>query len=390
MNAVPDLLSQTGRGGQPGLMLRVLAGRNEGAHHRLPDNRKLLIGHSFENDIVLRDPSTKGIALHLTMCGRRAVLEVIAGEVAVHGRTMGAGDRATLEPYTPVGLGAVAFALGAEDEDRWIEARELAREDQLAVLEQAEQAPGTDLGERIGLRTGALGRTYLDRLPGPRALAMIGAALLAIAGGTYAGSALLGPQVTSSADIRGELAELGYPGLDVQTGADGRALTIVGLVANDAALTKLRTWVEAEHPDIAIGVDTIATAAEAAQNLLTAQNVDARAIPEGSDSLVIETEFLPQDRQRELETLLRNDLPRVRRFTFNASAERGEADLAYFFNAPGYGAASFVSGDPGYIVTEDGTRWFAGASLPTGHRILEIRNDRVTVERGGLHDTLMM
>ncbi len=390
MNAVSSIAPEIAASEEAALVLRVLTGRNAGAEHRLPQNRKLLIGHSFENDVVLRHASTRGNKLEVTTCGKRAVVRVASGQVCVLGKNFAAGERITLEPYIPARIGEIVFAIGGADEERWSEALEGSSEDTAAALESVEDAPRTDLGERVALRSAPLRDRYLDRLLSPRTLAIVGGACLAIAGGAFAGTSMLAPESASAREIGSELAELGYPALYVEHSADGAELSVIGLVGGDEDLLTLREWAAAHHPDIAIGVATIQGAAESATSLLAAQGIDAAVTPLGADSLSIESEFLPQDRQTELETLLRADLPRVRRFVFNGSATRGEQDLAYFFNAPGYGAASFVAGDPSFIVTEDGTRWFVGASLPTGHTITEIVDNRVTVERDGLRDTLIM
>jgi type III secretion protein D len=55
---------------------------------------------------------------------------------------------------------------------------------------------------------------------------------------------------------------------------------------------------------------------------------------------------------------------------------------------PGKRIASLVPGDPGYLVTADGSRYFIGAQLPTGHRITQIDKSRVTLELHGQSSTL--
>ena len=66
------------------------------------------------------------------------------------------------------------------------------------------------------------------------------------------------------------------------------------------------------------------------------------------------------------------------------SSARAEATVS----DPGKRVAAVVPGDPGYVVTVDGTRYFEGAMLPTGHRILAILSDRVQIERDGATSTL--
>ncbi len=69
---------------------------------------------------------------------------------------------------------------------------------------------------------------------------------------------------------------------------------------------------------------------------------------------------------------------------------RGDRDLQYFFSGSEYGLATFVDGNPGYITTMDGTRWFAGAQVPTGHKIITIGNGRVSFERDGRVEELIL
>lgn len=390
MNAVSPLLTERPAHAAAPLLLRVLSGRSDGAEHRLPEQRKLLIGHSFESDIVLRDRSTRGCAVKLTVCGRRAVLEVVSGAVCLLGKRLADGETITVEQYLPVQIGDIHFALGGDDAVRWAEARSIVAEDAQATLDLAQQAPPSALPGRLALRTQPIRRDAAKIALRPARMAMIGAGLLVVAAGSYFGATLLAPTPMSPRDIRQELAPFAMPGVTVERSPATGQIAITGLVRGNSDAARLRQWAQLNHPDIMVNVTTITEAAEAATNLLAAQNVDAVARPSGADRLIIEGPFLPKDRQNELTRMLGKDLPRVAAFTFEPSTERGERGLAYFFNAPGYGAASFVSGDPGYIVTEDGTRWFPGASLPTGHKIIEIADNTVIVERNGLRDVLTM
>jgi type III secretion protein D len=45
--------------------------------------------------------------------------------------------------------------------------------------------------------------------------------------------------------------------------------------------------------------------------------------------------------------------------------------------------ASIVAGEPSYVVTQDGARYFPGALLPSGHRIQEIRPNEVVLDLNG-------
>ena len=373
----------------PPLLLRVLSGRSKGAEVRLPQGRLVSVGHGFESDVVLRDRASKGCAVSLSTSGRRATLKVVSGTVTVLGRALEAGEWLILEPYLPVRLGDMHFALGWGDEERWTEASQ-------GILEDADEADGAlaealpmDIAERLDVRSQPARSRVAAISIRPLWVGLAGSALLALAVAAWFGSSMMAQGRSDPAALSTQLAGAGFGDLSVEVQDTGR-LAIVGLVDGERNLVRLREWALANRPDALLDVDTMDGAAAAASDLLAGQNVDAVARADGAHRLVVEGPFLPGDRQQELSELIKRDLPRIRQVEFRADPARGDQDLAYFFNAPGYGAASFVEGDPGYLVTEDGTRWFAGAVLPTGHKIIEIGANRMTVERDGLRDTLVM
>ena len=42
-----------------------------------------------------------------------------------------------------------------------------------------------------------------------------------------------------------------------------------------------------------------------------------------------------------------------------------------------------VGGDPGFIQTVDGARYFPGAMMPSGHRLVAIQGNVAIFEKGG-------
>ena len=50
--------------------------------------------------------------------------------------------------------------------------------------------------------------------------------------------------------------------------------------------------------------------------------------------------------------------------------------------------ASLVPGEPAYVVTVDGARYFIGAMLPSGWRLAQVARQSVTLERDGRQTTL--
>ena len=186
------------------------------------------------------------------------------------------------------------------------------------------------------------------------------------------------------------LAGAGFRNLSVTESNGGQGPMIVGVVKDDAELARLRILVSERIGRATIDVDTMQAIAASATDMLRAQGVDADARPTRGNGLLVTTEFLPSDRQDELADMIRRDLPNVARVSFTTSSVRGDRDLQYFFSGGTFGLATFIDGAPGYIVTADGTRWFAGSQVPTGHRILAIGNGRASFERDGRIEDIVL
>ncbi len=369
-------------------VLRVYGGRLDGAQFRLPPGRLLTLGHGLDNDIVLRGARTRGSRIELQAEEGHLRLKLLTGEAHLLGQTLEPHKAIVLPAFVPLMLGEYSFAVGAADHPRWGEAEELAG--QLVPLEPA-AVPVT--GEPLAAQERARNRAYsLTRyLPAwakhPAAMivpAMGLAMLLALAPlHDFATRGLRGPEQAEAA-----LLANGYPGVKVALDPTGGFLVFSGAVASEDDLARLREMAAAEFPQARLDVDTNAALARAATDILAAEGIDAQARPERLGTVVIESEYLPLDRQAELTERLTADLPALQRARFELTGRRGASDLAYFFNSEKYGLATYVNGNPGYLVTADGSHWFDGAILPTGHEILSIRNGSVTLSRNGLVERL--
>jgi type III secretion protein D len=369
------------------LILRVLAGRSKGAEHRLPHGKYVRIGHAFDHDVVLRDPSTKGLSLELHLGADIATIRVVAGTADLLGRPVAAGEEASLPPFVPLTLGSFTVAIGDAESERWAEVERLSTMIAPASAEPAAAAPQAAIAERLTTRLYPMRDAMAaDRNWPLYGMLAGGLALLAIAGGPAI--QWVGGQFNGIENHKTVLASAGFASLAIAEGTQGPVIT--GIVKDDAELARLRTLVAARIGNANVDVDTMQGMAAAATDMLRAQGVDAEARPMRGNSLLIATEFLPADRQDELIKLIRRDLPGITRVAFATQNSRGDRDLQYFFSGSAYGLATFVDGTPGYITTADGTHWFTGSQVPTGHKIIAIGNGRASFERDGRVEELML
>jgi type III secretion protein D len=81
--------------------------------------------------------------------------------------------------------------------------------------------------------------------------------------------------------------------------------------------------------------------------------------------------------------VVRRDVRGLQALDVRNSAKPAPPPLPPVSDDPGKRIASLVPGDPAYLVTADGSRYFIGAMLPTGHRITQIDKASVTLDLNG-------
>ncbi len=382
------------------LVLRVLDGRQAGAEYRLGTDMSVSIGYAFGHDIVLRAPSTRGISLQIETTGVVPLLRVLQGSVTMLARPVVAGEFAQLPLYVPVSMGDINFAIGDPESERWQEAGTLSvvpaaagevegtKPEQAAAVAIPGLASAADLQRKLNgglqffqMRFRPIGDAVAMDKRWPIYAIILATLLLALLlyapTNRFVRSSFSGPVAAEKM-----LKNKGFADVTVSENPDG-SLIVKGLVRNDSQLVKIRELVASRLPGAVVDVNTMDGVAAGISDMLAAQGIDAEARPGRGRTLVIDSEYLPGDRQEEIAAQIRKDVPALQRIFFKINPDRGEPVLQYFFASEKYGIASFVDGDPAYIATADGTKWFKGAAVPTGHMIIEIGNGRVRFEREG-------
>jgi type III secretion protein D len=378
-------------------VLRVLTGRLAGAEHRLRTGRFVRLGHSFDHDVVLRGSATAGASVELHVLDQSASIKVVAGTIKFLGRSMQAGDDAQLPMFVPFSVGEFSVAIGEADSDRWADAKALVTTNAAptdvnvshdGLVSPAVAEPATAL-QRVEMRLTPLRNQINIEKHWPKYAAVAAAVLLIFAAMApvynWANNEFRGPD-----QARNTLVAAGFKGLTVKRNPDTEVLVVSGTMRTDKDVSKLRSFAASTLSDAIIEVNSTEAHAAAATEILNAQGIKGTVEPIKTGVLLVKAEFLAQDKQAEIVTLLKRDLPAVQKVLFNEDKGLGDRDLQYFFSSGEYGLATFVDGDPTYIVTADGTRWFTGAKVPTGHTIVSMGNRRIRFERDGRVDELVL
>lgn len=372
---------------QPSFELRVLQGEQQGACTAVPAGADIHIGSGLDSDVVLRGLAAAGagelrVSVKATPDGVH--LAVQQGQVQVDGRTVAAGQTLRVPLGTPLTLGQTQIALVQTD----------AAPDQAAAA-TADAPPSAG----ISPANKSLAHTEPDRyvrwprrlLTGGGALAAVSVAVLAFAYTTVPtppspeqqaqravallhGAAM--PRLTVRADPQGALQISGYLETAAQRARAEQLLAADQLPRAPAApQAQWQVWVN----EAVVG---------AVQDVFRAKGIQATVEAVGPGAVRVQTSVADPLVLDEVRSTARRDVPGLAALEVHNTVPMAQGRPAVV-DDPGKRVASIVQGDPPYVVTVDGTRYFEGALLPSGHRIAGIEEKQVLLEFNGVRTPLI-
>ena len=294
--------------------------------------------------------------------------------------------------FTPLQIGEFTAAVSEPGSARWHDVPALMKYvvDGPGASADGAASPPTILTKLRGL--GGQAQRFMPVSPTATLvpLAIGGAALMAL-GGVAVMSAATSAGGSSVQAATARLASSGFKALRVSQDSVNGHLIIVGVVANEAQLSRLRQWVPQNLGRAMIDVETSDSASRAARNLLVESGIDADVHVDPTGLATVQSNLAPGEPAAADAIALINELDTVRKVRWVPRSSAGErAAIQQYFASATYGIATVVESDPGYIVTADGSRWFPGAVLPTGHRLVAIGDGKITLTRNGKSDILSL
>jgi type III secretion protein D len=410
---------------QPSFELRVLQGEQRGACTAVPAGTAIYIGSGLDSDVVLRGLGDAGPRSGGAGAGEGAATEggmrlsvkaapdgvhlvVQQGQVQVDGRTVGAGQSVVLPMGTPLTLGATQIALVQTElpaPQRSASARAgVNAENQTegaatAGAGQADGGAGATAAASVQAAAAAAANAPRDRfVRWPRRLLTGGGALAAVSVGVlaFAYNAVPTPPTAAQQAQRAEtlLHGAGMPRLSVRADAQG-LLQVSGYLETAAQRARAEQLMVADNLPRAPAAAQLQwqvwvneSVAAAVQDVFRAKGIQARAETVGPGAVRVQTSVADPLLLDEVRSTARRDVPGLAALDVQNTVPSAQG-RPVVVDDPGKRVASIVQGDPPYIVTVDGTRYFEGALLPSGHRIAGIAEKQVLLEFNGVRTPLI-
>ena len=184
------------------------------------------------------------------------------------------------------------------------------------------------------------------------------------------------PRLTVRADPQGALQISGYLETAAQRARAEQLLAADQLPrAPAAAQAQWQVWVN----EAVVG---------AVQDVFRAKGIQATVEAVGPGAVRVQTSVADPLMLDEVRSTARRDVPGLAALEVHNTVPMAQGRPAVV-DDPGKRVASIVQGDPPYVVTVDGTRYFEGALLPSGHRIAGIEEKQVLLEFNGVRTPLI-
>jgi type III secretion protein D len=355
--------------------LRVLDGEQRGASATVRPGVPLSVSGRWKSDIVLRSKAVNGHSIEFVLHDHDIELKACEGNARVGDRVLEAGQSARVPMYTPIMIGDTPVALGELGASAWgpLFARSPDNE-ATAAAHDAGQAADSGKG------SSAAPQKWL------RALLLGGGALTVASLSVLAFAFAVAPQKQSMAErvrhAQALLASQGFAALAVRPDDTGQ-LVLSGYVGTTAQRARAeQVLVDAgitPRLDVKVEESIIASVTEVYR--INGVTADVKGIGPGTVS--VQTSVADPQVLTRIESEVRRDVPGLAQMSVQNRPPPKRPAPERIVDDPGKRIAAVVSGNPGYVVTSDGTRYFVGALLPTGHSILSIEDQQVMVERDG-------
>jgi hypothetical protein len=376
-----------------------------GAQFELPLNSRKTAGNGLHNDIVLGNPASDHWGILLECSGRDVTVTCLTGEIDCNENKLPPNARITTTNQLDCRAGDVEFTVGfperatheshsSNNPDSTILSRtgnnEITIENDLTAANTApsnaiddNNAPGIQsLSSRIPF-------TFNHVMFGVSALCVVIGTLSAIYAVT--GSVFLANADTESgfSQFAAKLNEPEFKTLTHKVAEDGSTHIIEGTIDSRDQHTELLEAARKTGTKVKLNLKLNHELIETVEDIYRVNGVSAKAEVTAPGSLSVTTHTADLDQLELIGLLVKSDLPSITKLqVINTVPKSAPVKRPKYVPTPEKRITLISAGTNAYIMTEDNSRYFVGATLPSGHLVERIENGKVIVSKDGNQQTM--
>ncbi len=358
------------------LELVVVSGQQAGARSIVKPEGDIEISDSIDSDIVLSDPLVKGKKVELSINRGDADLHVLSGEVSIAGQHFSEGQVVKVLPYQTMTLGDTSFAYGDVDAPDWEKFFNFD-EDWIQCPGQINSV-GTEITINNDVTVWSKPWVKYGFFSGAAFVFCLLTAFIYISFSS-APTISLDEKVAS---VKAIVNDAGFSELDVSVDNAGK-LVISGYIATAEKYAELERLLDRKQIFSFINLQVGERLARRIQDVYRVNGVDAAVEVDQQGIAIVKTTVADTEKLAQVQAVVLKDVANLDEIISDNTMPDISQDIpdSSVANDPGKRIAMIIPGESPYIVTVDKSRYYVGALLPTGHKITEITENNVMLEK---------
>ncbi len=353
----------------------LLSGEQAGARARLRPNSTMSISGELGTDIYIRDKYINDGKLKLITNNDKVFLQIVAGEIEIDGQIISKNNTVQLMEDTKVKVGKTIF-----------------------VHQNIINTPLSEIEKKVNINQVRLRET--DNCSNKKGLLqrilVLGSSVVMVLISVTVMTTMMFGKNTSQLIISEEMQALsllksnGYEDLEVAKNNNDQ-IVVSGYVLTNKDLAKIEKIIDEESfpviYDIKVGDQLAKEVSELYR--INGVNIEATAIDKGIVHVKAEDKYLEM-------------VTRIKEVALNEIDALKSLDIEYVisdvdeqtigeelrYDEKDKRITMVVDGDPAYIMTSDNAKYYVGALLPEGYKVIDIVEKQVVLERHGRMTTL--
>lgn len=352
----------------------VLSGEQAGARRILDNNTTFTISGHMDTDVVFRDPVINDEKINLITKNNEVFIQVLSGNIEIQGNKIKSGDILKIPEYAKIKIGDTTFSYGRQVDATW---RDLL--DCVAKLELNSDSNKNFINSIYKYKV-----FYLFTL-----LLIISIAVILYINFYNIKGAVVS-EFSELEILERTLIDNGFNNLSIAQSESGQ-ISLTGFLMTNKEKSEVEKIVDILNIPVLFDLSTGDHLAAEVRELYRVNGVEADVKVLKYGKVIVTTDHSNKKILDRLESIAISEIPSLIELdTEYLSAENKPNVLGggTNFNKKDKRIVMVVNGNPPYIMTYDKSKYYIGALLPSGHKIISIFDSSVVLEKEGTSTTL--
>jgi type III secretion protein D len=352
----------------------VLTGEQAGARRHLDDNTTFTISGKMDTDVVFRDSSINEERLNLITKNNEVYIQVLNGDIEVQGEKISSGNLVKVPEYTKIKIGETTFAFGRELNATWREIVDYVSKIELTSARAKKFSQGFKRNQRMFVLV---------------AFFLITAIFISLYFNRTVNN-VDDINIANIENIQNILVQNGFESLAVAKSDTGQYV-ISGFLMTNRERSIIEKIIDEHKIPALLDLSTGDYLATEVRELLRVNGIEAEVKALKYGTVIISTELENQKKLEKLKQIAINEIPSLSELETEYIKSENTAQTIWpdtVYNKKDKRITMVVDGVPAYLMTSDKSKYYVGAILPTGHKIISIAKKQVVLEKEGQLTTL--